>query len=110
MREIKSQMSLFDGSVEYKFPKDKMPIRIIELFGGIGAQLASLKRLEAEHLLTVESYRYCEIDKYAVKSFNAIWGTNYEPSDITKWKGDDLGITETDKYTYLLTYSFPCTR
>ena len=29
-----------------------------------------------------------EIDKYAVKSFNAIHGTNFEPQDITKWDKD----------------------
>lgn len=27
---------------------------------------------------------------------------------IMKIKGEDLGITDTDKYCYLLTYSFPC--
>ena len=32
--------------------------------------------------------RQCEIDKYAVKSQNAIYGTNFEPQDITKWDKD----------------------
>lgn len=29
-----------------------------------------------------------EIDKCAIKSFNAIHGTNFEPQDITKWNKD----------------------
>ena len=49
-----------------------------------------------------------DIDPYAVKAYNAIHGTNYEPSDITKLKASDLNITDTEHYTYLLTYSFPC--
>lgn len=31
---------------------------------------------------------YVEIDKYAVKSFNAIHNTNFEPQDITTWDKD----------------------
>ena len=31
---------------------------------------------------------YVEIDKYAVKSFNAIHDTNFEPQDIRKWDKD----------------------
>lgn len=56
-----------------------------------------------------EHYRICEFDKYAVKSYNAIHGTDFKTSDITEITADDLGITETDKFTYILTYSFPCT-
>lgn len=53
-------------------------------------------------------YHYvCEFDKYAINSFNAVHGTNFPVTDVTKIGGDDLKITNTDKYTYLLTYSFP---
>lgn len=31
---------------------------------------------------------YVEIDKYAVKSYNAINGTNFEPQDICQWDKD----------------------
>jgi DNA (cytosine-5)-methyltransferase 1 len=31
---------------------------------------------------------YVEIDKYAVDSYNAIYGTNFEPQDITQWDKD----------------------
>lgn len=59
-------------------------IRVLELFGGIGACTKALERLGIEH----EVVDYVEIDKYAVKSFNAVHGTNFEPQDITKWDKD----------------------
>jgi DNA (cytosine-5)-methyltransferase 1 len=56
-----------------------------------------------------ETYRVYEIDKYAIASYNAIHGTDFEPMDICEVHGEDMGIVDRDKYTYLLTYSFPCT-
>lgn len=96
-----SQISFFDGSQPLKITK---PIRLIELFAGVGAQAKALERLGVDF----EHYRVCEFDKYAVTSYNAIHGTNFEPSDITTWRGKDLGICDVDRFTYLLTYSFPC--
>lgn len=95
------QLSLFDGSQEFKIDK---PIRLIELFAGIGSQAKALKNLGVDF----EHYRICEFDKYAVASYNAVHGTNFETSDITKITADDLGIVDTDKYCYIMTYSFPC--
>lgn len=95
------QMSLFDGSQQFKIDK---PIRLIELFAGIGSQAKALKNLGADF----EHYRICEFDKYAVQSYNAVHGTEFETSDITKITADDLGIVDTDKYCYVMTYSFPC--
>ena len=80
------------------FVNDK-PVRLIELFGGIGSQAMALTRLGIDF----EHYRLVEFDKYPVASYNAIHGTNFEPTDITKIHGSDLGIVETDKFTYLLT-------
>lgn len=80
------------------------PIRLIELFGGIGSQAKALKNLGVDF----EHHRLVEFDKYSVASYNAIHGTNFEPTDITKIHGSDLGIVDPDEYTYLLTYSFPC--
>lgn len=80
-------------------------IRLIELFAGYGSQALALKRLG----LDFEHYRVVEFDKYAVRSYNAIHNTNFEPLDIRDIHGKDLAITETDKYNYLMTYSFPCT-
>ena len=95
------QNSFFDGTTKYKITK---PIRLIELFAGIGSQRKALKNLKAD----ATSYRVCEYDKYAIQSYNAIHGTNFKPSSINDWTAKDLGITEPDKYTYLMTYSFPC--
>lgn len=97
-----SQISFFDGTTKFKINK---PIRLIELFAGIGSQARALERLGVDF----QHYRMCEFDKYAVQSYNAVHGTNFAVSDITQLKGADLGIEQTDKYTYIMTYSFPCT-
>lgn len=81
------------------------PIRLIELFGGIGSQAMALRDIGAKF----EHYRLVEFDKYAIKSYNAIHGTAFETMDIRNVHADDLGITECNKYTYIMTYSFPCT-
>ena len=86
-----------------KFKIDK-PIRLIELFAGIGAQAKALERLGVDF----EHYRVCEFDKYAIASYNAIQGTNFTTSDVTQITAEDLGIVDTDKWLYMLTYSFPC--
>ena len=59
-------------------------IKVLELFGGIGACSKALERLGIDY----EIADYVEIDKYAVKSFNAMHGTNFEPQDICKWDKD----------------------
>ena len=59
-------------------------VRVLELFAGIGACSKALTRLGIEH----EIVDAVEIDKYAIKSFNAIHGTNFEPQDITQWNKD----------------------
>ena len=73
-------------------------------YAGIGSQAKALKNIGADF----EHYRICEFDDCAVKSYNAIHGTSFQPSDITKLKGEYLGIVDTDKYCYITTYSFPC--
>ena len=59
-------------------------LKVLELFSGIGACSKALERLGIDYEL-VDSV---EIDKYAVKSFNAVHGTNFEPQDICKWDKD----------------------
>lgn len=82
----------------------KKPIRLIELFAGIGAQAKALKNLGVDF----EHYKCIEWDKYPMASYNAIHGTNFETSDITKIHASDLDMVERDKYCYIMTYSFPC--
>ena len=130
----------------------KKPIRLIELFAGIGAQSKALEVLKANF----ESYKIAEWSKESIKAYTYIHhyeeikncndkeitslngiSRNYnEPMtkeqinnlkedekilltnckkithnliDISKVKGEDLNIVDTNKYEYILTFSFPCT-
>ena len=64
--------------------KNEEHIELIELFGGIGAPRKALQRIRQPHSVI----DYVEIDKYAVKSYNAIYGENYEPKDICEYGKD----------------------
>ena len=94
------QLNLFDMPT---FSTEKK-IRLIELFAGMGTQAQALERLGVDF----EHHFVCEFDKYAMQVYNAIHGTNFATSDVTQIHATDLNITEKDKYTYILTYSFPC--
>lgn len=59
-------------------------IKILELFGGIGAIRKAFQRQHIPHKVI----DYVEIDKYAVKSYNAIFNENFEVQDITTWDKD----------------------
>lgn len=96
------QISFFDGNERFKIDK---PIRLVELFAGIGAQARALEKIG----VPFEHYKICEFDPAAVGSYNAIHGTNFSSSDIKEIKARDLEIIETEKYCYIMTYSFPCT-
>lgn len=98
------QLDIFNYECQTPY-RVKKPIRLIELFAGKGAQAKALKRKKANFV----HWRICEFDKYAVATYNAIHGTNFVTSDITQITAEDLGITDTDKYEYIMTYSFPCT-
>lgn len=96
-------MNLFDSA--YEGIKITKPIRLIELFAGYGSQAMALKRIGANF----ESWKVVEFDKFAIASYNAIHGTDYQTMDICNIHAEDLDIVDTDKYCYMLTYSFPCT-
>ena len=55
-------------------------IRVIELFAGIGSQHSALKRLGIDF----EVIGIAEIDKYAIKSYEAIHGKVHNYGDISK--------------------------
>lgn len=80
------------------------PIRLIELFAGIGSQAKALRNLGIDF----EHWFVCDFDKYAVRSYNAVHNTNFAPTDITKITAGDLNVCDTEHFTYCLTYSFPC--
>jgi DNA (cytosine-5)-methyltransferase 1 len=52
---------------------DQRPIRLIELFAGIGSQAKALKNLGVDF----EHWYVCEFDKYAIQSYNAVHNTNF---------------------------------
>lgn len=96
------QLDIF-GELYPKFVIDK-PIRLIELFAGIGSQAKALKNLGANF----EHWKAIEVDKYAMASYNAVHGTSFETSDITKIHAEYLDVRERERYCYIMTYSFPC--
>ena len=150
------ELSIFDY---LKTPlKIDKPIRLIEMFAGVGSQAKALERLGADF----EHYKISEWEVNATASYKAVHKgddtTDYsaeftadkltnilfnigistdgkkplskrqiarksEPwkrtvynnfkatnniGSILNVKGEDLGIVDTDRYTYILTYSFPC--
>lgn len=85
------QMDIF-SELYPKFTITK-PIRLIELFAGIGSQAKALKNLGADF----EHYKVVEFDKYAIASYNAVHGTNFEVSDIRNVHAEDLEIRERER-------------
>ncbi len=83
----------------YKFNKSN--ITLFESFSGIGTQSMALKRLASEYGFTLESLGVSEIDKYAIRSYEAIHGATPNFGSIT----DIQEIPQVD----IFTYSFPCT-
>lgn len=154
---LKEKSNLFSTLFSSVFPDKRItkPIRLIEFFGGVGAQARALENLKVpfEHWRLVEwsdksSVQYNAIHQKDFTDYSAgktreemeerILGVSSDYSspmskeqiskkplpwvkslynsaiatnnlfDITKVKGSDLGICETDEYENILTYSFPC--
>lgn len=76
-------------------------MKLLSLFSGIGAFEKALDRLNIKYDLV----NYCEIDKYASKSYSAIHGVSeaLNLGDITKV--DEKALP---KDIDLITYGFPC--
>jgi len=149
------QINLFDGHVPYY--KITKPVRLIELFAGIGSQHQALKNLGVKidrttivewQVNSIQAYNDIHIKDYTdyakdmtkeelvdvianfgvsldynepakreslarkgiewlKTTYNNIIATNNKVN-IMSVRGEDLQIKETDKYDYILTYSFPC--
>ena len=72
------------------------PLRLIELFAGIGSQTQALTNIGVPHTVVGIS----EIDKYAIQSYKAMHGDVTNFGDIREIKS----LPDAD----LWTYSFPC--
>lgn len=105
MKKINQQNNLSIFDCFYPNFKIEKPIRLIELFAGYGSQALSLKYLG----INFQHWFVSEIDKYAIDTYNKFNNTNFETCDIKNIHAKDLNIVETNKYNYILTYSFPCT-
>lgn len=75
-----------------------MKLRVLENFAGIGTQRMALENLGIEH----EVVGITEIDKFAIKSYEAVHGAVNNLGDISLVDPND--VPEHD----LFTYSFPC--
>ena len=73
-------------------------LKVIEAFAGVGSQRMSLRNLGIEH----EVVGMFEIDKFALKSYEAIHGECPNLGDISKIDVKDIPQHD------LFTYSFPC--
>lgn len=58
-----------------------MAIKILELFGGVGAPRKALERLGCD----IKSIDYVEIDQKAVQSYNAMFDNRQKPQDVRTW-------------------------
>ena len=152
---MNDNVNLFDGHIPYY--KITKPVRLIELFAGIGSQHQALKNLGVKidrstivewQVNSIQAYNDIHIRKYddwtqgitkeelayrlnelgvsldynepakletllrkgeewLRNVYNNIINTNNKVN-IMSVKASHLDITETDKYDYILTYSFPC--
>lgn len=75
-----------------------MVLRVLENFAGIGTQRMALENLGIEH----EVVGITEIDKFAIKSYEAVHGAVNNLGDISKVDPNDVPDHD------LFTYSFPC--
>ena len=73
-------------------------LRVFEAFAGYGSQSIALRNLGIEYEVVAIS----EIDKYAIKAYEAIHGTTNNLGDICKINPSDIPDHD------LFTYSFPC--
>ena len=73
-------------------------LKVIEAFAGVGSQRMALKKLKIDFKVV----GIFEIDKYALKAYEAIHGECNNLGDISKIKIEDIPDHD------LFTYSFPC--
>lgn len=72
-------------------------VKILELFGGIGAIRKAFINLKIPY----EVVDYVEIDKACVKSYNALFGESYKPKSVVGYKAPNENID-------LIMHGSPC--
>lgn len=78
-------------------------IKVFEAFAGYGSQAMALKRLKENYPgFNYEVVGISEIDKYAIKAYNAVHGETKNFGDISKIDWNEVPDFD------LFTYSFPC--
>lgn len=76
-------------------------LRVLSLFSGIGAFEVALKRIG----ISFDLVGYCEIDKFASRSYSAIHGVSEEKN---LWDITQVDESVLPSNIDLLTYGFPC--
>lgn len=91
---------IFSFDCQKEGNKMKKQLKVIELFSGISAPRKALIRGGYDYKIV----NAIEIDKYAVKSYNAIYDSNIEPKDICEYypKKEEIGEIN------LLFHGSPC--
>lgn len=70
-----------DFTIQREYIKREKPLKVLELFGGIGAPRKALENLD----IKVKSIDYVEILPFAVEAYNSMFDNNYTTQDVTKW-------------------------
>lgn len=91
----------YDEKIREALDAPMKTVRLLSLFSGIGAFEKALDRCDIPYELVA----YCEIDKYASKSYSAIHGVSEDKNlwDVCKVDAKPLRGT-----IDLMTYGFPC--
>ena len=76
-------------------------IKLLSLFSGIGAFESALDRLDVDY----ELVNYCELDKYASKSYSAIHNVD---ESLNLWDIKKVDTSKLPDDIDLVTYGFPC--
>ena len=93
-----AQISIFDMLLEpVKIDK---PIRLIEIFAGYGSQAMALERMGVDF----ETYKVVEFDEHAIRSYNAVHGTDFPTIDVRDVTGKSLEIRERERDTRTFLY------
>lgn len=76
-------------------------IKLLSLFSGIGAFESALDRIDIDY----ELVNYCELDKFASKSYSAVHDVD---ESLNLWDVEKIDTSKLPNDIDLITYGFPC--